>query len=72
MTGTDECVRWDGGEEGKRVSRTFFCPRKLLSLSRKQECLRRNFFPLREGVPMILSLWQESAECFLPAYLPVS
>ena len=48
QVGNDE-VRGDGGERDKRVSRAFFCPRKLLSLSRKPECLRRNFFPLRES-----------------------
>ncbi|MBQ2068776.1 MAG: hypothetical protein II465_01460 [Bacteroidales bacterium] len=30
-------VRGDGGEEGKRVSRAFFCPRKLFPASRRNQ-----------------------------------
>ena len=44
-----ERVRGNGGERDKRVSRAFFCPRKLLSLSREPECLRRKFIPFAKA-----------------------
>ena len=36
LSGVMTEVRGDGGEKGERVSRAFFCPRKLFPLSRKE------------------------------------